>query len=107
MQKRILRDSSSDVGGACDIGDTGAHIGDHAAIGIQAARGAMTGEEEELTTWTLGAIKSAGMVLEGACATPNCNEFARFDLDGLIGRFGADWRVPATLPVPARCAVSR
>lgn len=44
----------------------------------------MTGEEEELTTWTLGGIKSAGMVLEGACATPDCNEFVRFDLDGLI-----------------------
>jgi hypothetical protein len=71
--------------------------------GYRRREAVMTGDEEELTTWTLGAIKSAGMVLEGACATPNCNEFARFDLDALISRFGADWRVPATLPV--RCSL--
>jgi hypothetical protein len=71
--------------------------------GYRQCEAAMTGEEEELTTWTLGAIKSAGMVLEGACPTPDCNEFARFDLDALIGRFGDDWRVPATLPV--RCSL--
>jgi hypothetical protein len=58
-------------------------------------------DADDLTTWTLGAIKSSGMVLEGACPTPGCNEFARFDVDGLISRFGADWLVPATLPV--RC----
>lgn len=59
--------------------------------------------EDHLTTWTLGAIKSSGMVLEGACATAGCNEFARFRIDGLIERFGADWRVPKILPV--RCSV--
>ncbi len=58
-------------------------------------------EEELLTTWTLGDIKTSGMVLEGACDTPQCNEFARFNVDGLINTFGADWRVPKTLPV--RC----
>jgi hypothetical protein len=60
-------------------------------------------DEDDLTTWTLGAIKRMGMVLEGACATEGCNAFARFDLDGLITRFGADWRVPKVLP--ARCSV--
>lgn len=61
----------------------------------------MTDDDAELTTWTLGSVKSSGMVLEGACVTPGCNEFARFDIDGLISRFGADWRVPKILPV--RC----
>lgn len=55
--------------------------------------------ESELSTWTLGDIKSSGLVLEGACATTGCKEFARFDIDGLIERFGGAWRVPKTLPV--------
>jgi hypothetical protein len=59
----------------------------------------MTDADDELTTWTLGSIKSSGMVLEGACTTPGCNEFARFDIDGLIASFGPDWRVPVMLPV--------
>jgi hypothetical protein len=59
-------------------------------------------DDDDLTTWTLGDIKSSGMVLEGACATDGCNEFARFNIDGLISGFGADWRVPKTLPV--RCS---
>jgi hypothetical protein len=33
--------------------------------------------------------------------TPGCNRFVRYDVDGLIARFGADWRVPKVLP--ARC----
>ena len=61
----------------------------------------MTEEDPPLTTWTLDAIKSSGMVLEGACATAGCNEFARFNIDGLISSFGGEWRVPEVLPV--RC----
>jgi hypothetical protein len=59
-------------------------------------------DESELTSWTLGAVKSSGLELEGACRTPGCNQFARFDIDGLISRFGTDWRVPKMLP--ARCS---
>jgi hypothetical protein len=59
----------------------------------------MTESAAELTTWTLGSIKKSGMELEGACPTPGCNEFARFEIDGLISRFGADWLVPKVLPV--------
>ncbi|MGQ0457821.1 MAG: hypothetical protein ACT4OU_12265 [Hyphomicrobium sp.] len=62
----------------------------------------MSEDDGELTDWTLGAVKASGMVLEGACATPGCNEFARFEIDGLIEGFGVDWRVPQTLPV--RCS---
>lgn len=58
----------------------------------------MADEESALSTWTLGAIKSMGLVLEGACTMDGCNTFARFDLDGLIARFDSDWRVPSTLP---------
>ena len=29
--------------------------------------------------------------LEGACGTSGCNQFVRYDVDGLIARFGADW----------------
>jgi hypothetical protein len=61
----------------------------------------MTDDAADLTTWTLGSIKSSGMLLEGGCATAGCGEFARFDIDGLISRFGADWRAPKILPV--RC----
>ena len=61
----------------------------------------MTDDAGELTTWTLGSVKSSGMELEGACQTPGCNEFARFNVDDLIERFGADWLVPVILPV--RC----
>lgn len=63
----------------------------------------MADDDTELTTWTLGDVKSSGMVLEGACETAGCGEFARFNIDGLITRFGADWRVPKTLPV--RCSL--
>ena len=63
----------------------------------------MSDDESNLSTWTLGAIKSSGLELEGACVTPDCNEFARFDVDGLIASFGTEWRVPTTLPV--RCSV--
>jgi hypothetical protein len=63
----------------------------------------MSEHASELSSWTLGAIKSSGMELEGACATPGCNEFVRFDVDRLIERFGADWRVPLILP--SRCSV--
>lgn len=62
----------------------------------------MSDDDAGLSSWSLGAIKSRGMVLEGACGTSGCNAFTRFDLDGLIARFGADWRVPLTLPV--RCS---
>ena len=62
----------------------------------------MPDDDDELSTWTLGDIKSSGLVLEGACATAGCNEFARFDIDGLITSFGGDWRVPKVLPV--RCS---
>ena len=62
----------------------------------------MTDAEDDLTTWTLGDIKASGMVLEGACATEGCGEFARFDIEGLITSFGADWRVPKILPL--RCS---
>ena len=62
----------------------------------------MSEHASELSSWTLGAVKSSGLELEGACATPDCNEFARFDVDGLIAGFGADWRIPHTLPV--RCS---
>ena len=61
----------------------------------------MTDDAAELSTWTLGSVKASGMELEGACKTPDCNEFARFDVDSLIERFGADWLVPVILPV--RC----
>jgi len=57
----------------------------------------------ELSSWTLGSVKSSGLELDGACPTPGCNEFARFDVDGLIERFGADWLVPLILP--SRCSV--
>jgi hypothetical protein len=55
-------------------------------------------DESELTSWTLGDVKSSGLELEGACKTPGCNRFVRYDVDGLITRFGADWRVPKMLP---------
>ena len=58
----------------------------------------MTDDAAELSTWTLGSVKASGMELEGGCKTPGCNEFARFDVDGLISRFGADWLVPVVLP---------
>ncbi len=61
----------------------------------------MTDDAADLTTWTLGSVKASGMELEGGCKTPGCNEFARFDVDGLISRFGTDWMVPKVLPV--RC----
>ena len=61
----------------------------------------MTDGDTALTTWTLAAIKASGMVLEGACETAGCNEFARFNIDGLISSFGAEWLVPEILPV--RC----
>ena len=63
----------------------------------------MSEHASELSSWTLGSVKASGMELEGACATPGCNEFARFDVDRLIERFGADWRVPQILP--SRCSV--
>jgi hypothetical protein len=63
----------------------------------------MSEHASELSSWTLGSVKSSGMELEGACPTPGCNEFARFDVDGLIERFGADWLVPLILP--SRCRV--
>ena len=59
----------------------------------------MTDHASELTAWTLGSVKASGMELEGGCKTPGCNEFARFDVDGLIERVGADWLVPQILPV--------
>ena len=62
----------------------------------------MTDDDTHLTTWTLASIKSSGMELEGNCVTPGCNEFARFDVDRLIDRFGGEWRVPKILPV--RCS---
>jgi hypothetical protein len=58
-------------------------------------------DESELTSWTLGDVKSSGLELEGACGTSGSNQFVRYDVDGLIARFGADWRVPKMLP--ARC----
>ncbi len=58
--------------------------------------------DDPLTTWTLGDIEASGMKLEGTCATEGRNEFARFNVAGLISRFGADWRVPKVLPV--RCS---
>jgi hypothetical protein len=62
----------------------------------------MTDDAAELTTWSLASVKASGMELEGGCKTPGCNEFARFNVDGLIERFGADWLVPKILPV--RCS---
>jgi hypothetical protein len=61
-----------------------------------------TSPDDDLTSWTLGDIKEMGMELEGACTTEGCGEFARFNVDGLIARFGADWRVPKI--IPARCS---
>lgn len=58
-------------------------------------------DESELTSWTLGDVKSSGFELEGACKMAGCNRFVRYEIDGLIARFGADWRVPKMLP--ARC----
>jgi hypothetical protein len=58
-------------------------------------------DESDLTSWTLGDVKSSGLELEGACKTTNCNRFVRYNVDDLIARFGADWRVPKMLP--ARC----
>lgn len=63
----------------------------------------MSEHASELSSWTLASVKSSGLELEGACPTPGCNEFARFDVDGLIERFGADWLVPLILP--SRCTV--
>ena len=63
----------------------------------------MSEHASELSDWTLGSVKVSGLELEGACATPGCNVFARFDVDALIERFGADWRVPLILP--SRCSV--
>ena len=55
-------------------------------------------DESELTSWSLSDVKSSGLELEGACKTPGCNQFVRYDIDGLIARFGGDWRVPKMLP---------
>jgi hypothetical protein len=62
---------------------------------------AVTAEEErrKLTTWTLGAIKTRNLALEGYCQTEGCGNFYVFDVDGLIDRFGSDWVVPEYLPV--------
>jgi hypothetical protein len=62
----------------------------------------MSEDASELSSWTLGSVKSSGLELEGACPAPGCAIFARFDVDALIDRFGADWRVPLFLP--SRCS---
>ena len=67
----------------------------------------MTDSDTDLTTWTLEAIKSSGMVLEGACATEGCNEFTRFNIDSLIESFGANWLVPHILPVRCQACGAR
>ena len=54
---------------------------------------------EERTSWTLAAIKRRNMTLEGYCETPGCGRFYAFDLEHLIGMFGADYRVPDYLPM--------
>jgi hypothetical protein len=61
----------------------------------------VTAEEErrKLTTWTLGAIKTRNLALEGYCQTEGCGMFHVFDVEGLIDRFGSDWLVPEYLPV--------
>jgi hypothetical protein len=64
-------------------------------------RVAVTAEEErrKLTTWTLGAIKTRNLGLEGYCQTEGCGIVHVFYVDGLIDRFGSDWLVPEYLPV--------
>lgn len=57
-------------------------------------------DQVSLTTWTLAAIKTRNMALEGYCGTPGCGRFFVFDVDGLIDGFGDDWLVPEILPVP-------
>ena len=44
--------------------------------------------------WTLGAIRERGLRLEAVCRSPGCGWFATFDVDQLIARLGADYRLP-------------
>lgn len=59
-------------------------------------------EVDELTTWTLAAIKAHSMALEGYCETQGCGQFFTFNVDGLIEGLGADWLVPEILPITCR-----
>ena len=58
----------------------------------------MPNNDEELTTWTLAAIKARGLALEGYCQTEGCGQFYTFNLDALIERAGSDYLVPVFLP---------
>ena len=53
---------------------------------------------DDLSTWTLGAVKRRSLALEGYCETESCGRFYVFDLDALIAKAGADYRVPKILP---------
>src|SRR5690606_37066567 len=45
-------------------------------------------------TWTLGQIREMNLELECACAARGCGWFGRFDVEGLIARFGEDYWLP-------------
>ena len=55
-------------------------------------------EPDDRSTWTLGAIKARNLSLEGYCQREGCGHFYTFDLEELIARAGADYRVPRILP---------
>ena len=44
--------------------------------------------QSQKSGWTLGAIKQAGLVLEGHCQGEGCRRFFNFNLDELIARAG-------------------
>lgn len=51
-----------------------------------------------MSDWTLGAVKSLNMSLEGKCQTEGYHHFYMFDLDALIERNGADALLPDFIP---------
>jgi len=53
---------------------------------------------EQFTTWTLGALKTRRLAVEGYCEMEGCREFYVFDLDNLIENLGTDYLVPKIVP---------
>jgi hypothetical protein len=49
-----------------------------------------------MSDWTLGAVKSMNLSLEGKCQ--GCPHFYVFDVDALIARNGADALLPDFIP---------
>lgn len=57
------------------------------------------GDGQQLTTWTLGAIKARNLSLEGYCESEKCGHFYVFNVEELIVGFGPEWLVPEILPI--------